>query len=746
MTPERHARIQEIFEAAIELPDHQRRAFIDGECGGDADLRHRVARLIEAADTTVTLDIATEEHARLAVKECPRCSRCFDTPITNCPDDGTELDACFPGPLLIGGRYRIEKRLGSGGMGSVFLAQHIGLEKYFALKLINIDGPIPVAYRARFENEALALGRLKHPNIVDVTDFGIDDRDGGLPYLVMEYVEGGTLREYTREGKTLPFHKILPLLREVAAGVDAAHAREIVHGDLKPANVLTGSAHVKIVDFGLARLPSANSERASSGTIRGTPGYMAPELFRGEEASKASDRFAFGALAYELLTGEAPFGRQILEVRENQARAPAAPSESNAALPHEIDAPILALLDPDPDRRPGSATDAVSALEFAWIAAEQRKWRAREILPRIGIAAAAAAAAALLASWSAGSALVKAVEERTIDWRFAMLPTHLPDQRLLIVSVDDETLARNSRPLASMDADFARMIDRLFGAGAQAVAVDILLPDWSQSQQFGKAILTHADRIALAEFSTPAGVTGPECVGPLTSAILGPDRYKALFGFVNLDPDEDRRIRRVQLSFVDTSGGPARSFARRAVEAAGFAHRSAPAVWIDYSVRARDVPAMGWTAAESELDRNTRSFAGKLVILGANFAGSGDLDRIPDESAKQLVPRVVVQALIANTILENFQVSQAPLFRSMLPIAAGSFAVIWLALMLPHRPLWSHAAASGILLGWLAFGFLIFPTKLTLVYVVAPEICVILSAIAAWQIPSRLGSYPEAVP
>jgi len=743
MTPDRHARIQEIFEAAIDLPERQRPAFLDGECADDADLRERVARLIESAEGTVTLDGSWEQNARVVVKECPQCSRYFDTPLMHCPDDGAELTAGFSGPLLIAGKYRIEKRLGSGGMGSVFLARHIGLEKYFALKLINVDGPIPAAYRARFETEALALGRLKHPNIVDVTDFGIDDRGGGLPYLVMEYLDGGTLRERVR-GSKIPFPQALAWLRDIAAGIDAAHAQDIIHGDLKPANVLIGNT-LKIVDFGLARLPSANLEAApSSNTIRGTPAYMAPELFRCEDASKASDRFAFGVLAYETLTGETPFGRQIPEVQKNQRQAPAAPSDRNPALPRELDGPLMALLNPVPQARPASASAAVSALESAWIAAEQRKWRAREILPRIGIAAAAAGIIVLAASISTRSDTVKMLEERTIDWRFATLPAHPPDPRLMVVAIDDETLARDPRPLATWDADFARMIDRLFDAGAQAVAIDILLPDWSRSSEFARAIVAHADRMVLAKYSSGDEVTGTECIGPLTAAVLGSQRYGWLFGFVNLKPDEDGKIRRAQLSFLDRNGGEAPSFARRAVEVAGFTDAAPERLWIDDSVRASDIPVVSWLAA-ARLDQHTPLFVGKLVFLSASFSGVNDLHRIPDTSAKNLISGAVLHALIVNTILQNFRASQPPWLRSVLPVTIASSSTILLALMFPHRPLRGRACAAMLFLGWAVFAFVLFRTRLALIAVAAPEIAIVLTAIAAWLIPPRLRAFPEVV-
>jgi eukaryotic-like serine/threonine-protein kinase len=293
----------------------------------------------------------------------------------------------FPGSQLIDGKYLVERRLGRGGMGAAYLVQHIGLETQFALKLIAHDGVISPGFRESFENEARALGHLHHRNIVNVTDYGVDSRSGGAPYLVMEYLQGKTLAEVLKDRKVLPFEEAIGLLRATAGAVDLAHNNNIVHGDLKPANLFLAEETnsplpcLKVVDFGLARLtnPSSSQDQedettgTSTGGLCGTPAYMAPELLRSKRASPASDRFAFGALLYELLTGQAPFGRHLAEVTVNIKNPPAAPSSRNRALPSDIDAPVLALLSLAPEDRPPSASAAVSAIAWAWLGAEQQR-------------------------------------------------------------------------------------------------------------------------------------------------------------------------------------------------------------------------------------------------------------------------------------------------------------------------------------------------------------------------------------
>src|SRR5277367_2367267 len=142
MTPERHAKMQAIFEAAIDLPAPRRQQYIEEHCQGDPDLCFRVARLIEAAEEEETRTVNLDQHGAF-VRECPMCSRCYEGSILSCMYDGTRLEPRFPGRLLIDGKYRIESCLGRGGMGSVYLVRHIGLEKHFALKLILAEGVIP---------------------------------------------------------------------------------------------------------------------------------------------------------------------------------------------------------------------------------------------------------------------------------------------------------------------------------------------------------------------------------------------------------------------------------------------------------------------------------------------------------------------------------------------------------------------------------------------------------------------------
>ena len=762
MTPERHAKIQEIFEAAIELPPGRRSAYLEETCRGDPELLARLARLIEFADDGESQEPSTEGF----VKECPCCARCYANSRLTCDYDGTRLESGYPGQLLIAGKYFVERRLGKGGMGAVYLARHTALDKRFALKLILTEGAISKQARDDFETEARALGRLNHPHIVDVTDYGVES-NGGLPYLVMEYLEGQTLAQLLRVRSMLDFPEALPILRAAASAIDCAHEQNIVHGDLKPSNLfLAGSQDsppiVKIVDFGLARLTASGAQEGSGGSgssqnshdasshIRGTPAYMAPELFRGEDASPSSDRFAFGVLAYQVLTGRLPFGDYLQEVVRNVRAAPPAPSTLKAGLPRELDAPLLALLKLDPQDRPRSAGEAVRSMETAWLGAARRQWRARETPRRSVIATIAAVLVVLLAAFATRLPIFKVWEDRIADARFAMLPKHVPDSRLLVVALDEATLAANSRPLADPAwADkLASALQRIFNAGADAVAIDILMPqNWSRSGQFAQAIAQHADRLVLALFSSPSGsVIGTECLAPLTANLLGPERFKNLFGFVNLGVDTDGVIRRARHAYLDRSGESRLSFAARAAAAAAFqpAHPvpSAAPFWIDYSVRPSDVPSLSWKDLDGKLTNAPELFRGKLVILGADFAGSGDEHRVPSMVSSALVPGVFIEALIVNTITGGLSVRSVGLPACLLMVGLAGYGTILAALLFPHRSdvvLWS---AVCVLCAYVTFVFAIFRFSHIMLTLVGPALAMVLSILAAWSLKSYLRPYP----
>jgi serine/threonine protein kinase len=203
------------------------------------------------------------------------------------------------GEQVIGGRYRLERLLGRGGMSEVWLATDTDLERQVAIKLL-----APDADHERFEREARAAASLAHPNINQLYDFGESDR---RPYMVLEYLPGGTLDDRLRRGRPLPDAETEQIARDLANGLAHAHARGLVHRDLKPANVLfDAEGRAKIADFGIARMGDAGT-LTDAGTVLGTAAFISPEQALGEPATPASDVYSFGVILYRMLTGRLPF-------------------------------------------------------------------------------------------------------------------------------------------------------------------------------------------------------------------------------------------------------------------------------------------------------------------------------------------------------------------------------------------------------------------------------------------------------
>lgn len=266
--------------------------------------------------------------------------------------------ALLPGATL-GDTYRIVRVLGVGGMGTVYLARDEGLDRLVALKVVRSHLASQPLALERFRAEARTMARLSHPHVVGVHALGETD---GRPYLVMEYVPGTPLSRFVHErGEPLRAEEVLAILDQVCRGVAALHAAGLVHRDLKPGNILIGPAfRVVVSDLGL----SHGIGQATSSW--GTPGYTAPELCSGEpppaDLARRVDVYSIGAMAYELLTGQLPFGTQAeWTFAMLEARPPPPPSSLRPALGTALDAPVLEALAWSPELR----TASVDALRRA---------------------------------------------------------------------------------------------------------------------------------------------------------------------------------------------------------------------------------------------------------------------------------------------------------------------------------------------------------------------------------------------
>jgi serine/threonine protein kinase len=207
---------------------------------------------------------------------------------------------------MIGGRYRLEQRLGTGGMSTVQQAMDTRLERHVAVKLLAEHLADDANFVARFRREALAAARLVHPNIVQVFDFGLDEATD-QHYIVMELVQGHSCAELLRDQGTLPVDEVLDIIGQSCRGLDHAHRHGVVHRDVKPGNLMrSDDGVVKLADFGIAKA-SEQSSITQVGSVLGTAAYLAPEQARGEEAGPPADLYALGVVTYQLMSGRLPY-------------------------------------------------------------------------------------------------------------------------------------------------------------------------------------------------------------------------------------------------------------------------------------------------------------------------------------------------------------------------------------------------------------------------------------------------------
>jgi serine/threonine protein kinase/Tol biopolymer transport system component len=308
------------------------------------------------------------------MKYCPKCQRSYSSTQRFCLDDGEML--ALQDPYHLTGRtiiekYRIETLIGVGGMGAVYKAHHLGLDRCVAFKILLPHLALGNEHLLNlFEREARLTGRLTHENIADVKDAG--RTADGLAYIVMEWLEGRTLEEELAASGPLSFECAAGLLRQIAAALDAAHARHIIHRDLKPSNVMLitqpdGRELVKVLDFGIGKVISETAAAPVS-AVMGTPHYASPEQFKlGGQIDGRADLYALGVMLYQMLTGAFPFDADsIHELIQLQMTAPPPPLRRlRPDAPLAIEQLVSRLLARDPDQRPHRAGEVADLFEAA---------------------------------------------------------------------------------------------------------------------------------------------------------------------------------------------------------------------------------------------------------------------------------------------------------------------------------------------------------------------------------------------
>jgi eukaryotic-like serine/threonine-protein kinase len=369
MSPERWQQVQTLFHRAAAQPVSERGEFLSRTCGDDLTLRREIEDLLAKNDSSTGM---------------------FDNP--DCETKGTSdvTSTSVRSDQL--GPYRIERRIGIGGMGEVFQAVDSRLARQVAIKICS------QRFGDRFEREARAISKLNHPHICTLYDVGPN-------YLVMELLEGSTLAAAIKTGP-LPVEQVARLGQQIAEALAEAHSCGIVHRDLKPGNIMLTRHGVKVLDFGIAKMTTETSSTVTeTQAVVGTPGYMAPEQVLGHPADARTDLFSLGLVLYEMAAGKLPFpGVSLGRILTGESAPPIPiPSRVRSEVPASLDALITRLLEKEPNRRYQSAAEV--AVELEALAAPRRPspWRPAYSVP---------AAAALLLLIGGGTWGYRRMENR----------------------------------------------------------------------------------------------------------------------------------------------------------------------------------------------------------------------------------------------------------------------------------------------------------------------------------------------
>ena len=307
------------------------------------------------------------------MKYCPVCETDYPDDVSVCPQDGATVrrPGERPDPFVgqvIKGRYRVERQLGRGGMGTVYLAEQLSVGRKVALKVLRGDFARDDGFVARFRQEArlvAGLNEKRNPRVTLVHDF--DQTDDGSVFIVMEWLEGRVLSAVIQREGPLPLPRAVRLATQIAEGLEAAHRADVIHRDVKPQNimVLDPGDDIKLMDFGIARLrDSGRTSLTRAGTMMGTPDYMAPEQIEGQETTDKTDIYSFGIVFYEMLTGSVPFraNTQAAVLTKQLQEQPVPPSRLRPEVPQDVETIILKALEKDPAKRERNMGEIVRAL------------------------------------------------------------------------------------------------------------------------------------------------------------------------------------------------------------------------------------------------------------------------------------------------------------------------------------------------------------------------------------------------
>jgi len=316
------------------------------------------------------------------MKSCPSCQASYPTNFAVCPQDGTplvEVGAWAEGSI-IRGKYRILSKIGQGGMGAVYKALHVTFDELRAIKVISPELINDQLFLKRFQHEAIITRKLQHPNAVRVDD--IDQAEDGRPFIVLEYIEGKSLRKLIEQEGAMAVSRVCSIIKQVSSALDAAHRLGMIHRDIKPDNIVLidtpEGEQAKVLDFGIAKLKEGRRGETGgmtltgTGVVIGTPQYMSPEQAmgkRGDQLDGRSDLYSLGIVMYQMLTGDLPFHAETtmemllahLQVLPMNVRA----VRPGLQIPEPVANLVMCLLEKKPEQRPADARTLIAEIERA---------------------------------------------------------------------------------------------------------------------------------------------------------------------------------------------------------------------------------------------------------------------------------------------------------------------------------------------------------------------------------------------
>ena len=312
-----------------------------------------------------------------ALKICPQCGTEYELDQSFCPKDGSTLRSQSAGGDLVGSivadRYRVTKKLGEGGMGTVYLAEHVKMGRKSAIKVMNPGMVSDADAISRFNREASNASRINHPNVAAVYDFG--ETKDGLIYLAMEFIEGPSLTSVIEQSGSLSAPRAAEITRQAGEALSVAHDMGIVHRDLKPDNIMLakgrdGSDVVKIVDFGIAKAAEVENQKVTkTGLVVGTPEYMSPEQLAGDKLDGRSDTYSLALVSFAMMTGKLPFPAETIQEsmikRLTDEPKPLAEMKADTPWPAEVQAVMDKALQRDVTTRYQTASEFGRALHQA---------------------------------------------------------------------------------------------------------------------------------------------------------------------------------------------------------------------------------------------------------------------------------------------------------------------------------------------------------------------------------------------